>query len=459
MDPPSSTLRLGDIPPNVMLALLGLAGIGVPLAYVLYQNGGVDFRELSERMLALTTVDETDLMAVLPPWGSYAQENDSDDGLYVGGGTVNRSGIRLPCPASTVVLGWEGTCLDVHYDVKAGYVPEFRPGLAHLFLSLAAADTEVVLWSSIQQTDQFRQQLHKFLQSSVIPLDNSRYEAFQGFLEANYTRALAVEAGIAAKEGRAPRPMFPITTEDRLDLYAENVLRWVAVLGKEHCVASSTRNIRPVNLVAVPRAPWDVVAIDCTPPLELGLEETQIVRSDASAGPTYLGIPRFSTAPPRVMIEGEMMPKMSEGKKMEDKKVSDFTLFMLAELFSGFSSWRGEKEKGVRELLDESNGTSPASPPLQANAESSKRARKEGGVAIGDIAAPPNSSATAQMSISAYLDEKARLGSSVIREGLKSTSQSGTASDYSRAVFCALKRELKQKLRNGAPLENIKKLK
>ena len=340
--------------------------LGAPLAY-LGLHGGLELPYLEERWAALTSVDHEDLLSALPDLATYAGAEAAAAAAAArgdgGGGeeegeaqlapsrAVARAGARLPLPAATLVLGWEGVCVDVVYDPKAGYVPVPRPGLAALLLACADAGIDTVLWSSAALSDSVKEQVARLVEARVAPLDAARYDAFQARVTDNYERARAVELAMATREGRRPAPMLPITPRDRTDLYLENVLRVPAVLGKEHCVAGGGGEgggdaqqqqllLRPLNLLCHARCARAALgggcaAIDCVDASALGVPAHAGGGRAEAAGAE----PSAPAPPPPPPIYYLRLPAWRSGE-------GDFCLFLMAELVREYAEWRRAPEGG-----------------------------------------------------------------------------------------------------------------
>jgi hypothetical protein len=317
--------------------------LAAPFLY-LYATGGLTlssfFERVSDAWAGLAQVGGAELVLLLPAWDSYA-EGERGGGAFsfaplgaegaaaamAAQPAVGRAGASLPRPRFTVVLGWEGVCVDVAYDPKAGFKPLARPGLASLLLALAAAGAEVVVWSSASPSAVVAEQLAGVVAGAVAPLDVAGYLGLQARMEEAYERARAHEAAAAALERRAPRPMLPITREDRVAQYASHALRIAAVLGSEHTVpgeggggdSAAPANVRPVAALTHERAPWDVVVVDAAPRGAAGLPPTPALR-----GAQHVAVPPWAA-------------RAAPGE--------DPTLFLLAELFLWFGGWRRAAER------------------------------------------------------------------------------------------------------------------
>ena len=416
----------------------GALALAVPVV-LLWRDGTLErwWRAAANTIAALRDVDAGDLLGVLPPLADYAVPTDA-------GGRVTRAGVLLSPPAATLVLGWEGVCMDVLYDPKAGFVPVAREGFATLLLALADADAEVVVWSRSAPAAAVREQLFTLVRTLIVPRDMERHAAFQRFLTNNYERARAVEAGTAAKEGRAVRPMMPITDHDREELYAQNVLRIAAVLGREHCFAEDAGVggggggggtaappqpttspsppaqvvIRPVALLTHGRAPWDVIVVDAdTPSLAPEgsvnaapfLTPAGMSASAANAAaaartrPLHFPVPLFSARVAADAHEQGLPPPPP-----------DTTLHLLSECFTRFAAWR-----------------------------SSARREHSSEAPVGGVF----SAASASSSFAAYaslLSQRAR------EEGLLPTS--GSHLDATRGVLRVVHRDVRRAQREATPV-------
>jgi hypothetical protein len=352
---PRATTRSPSSPRRSLEARLvagvaaGAALLAAPFLYHI-ATGDLTLTALRERVadawVGLAQVGGEELVALLPAWDSYAVEGGGGGG---GGGgdagtsptaalgaaaggplaAVGRAGSALARPRCTVVLGWEGVCVDLAYDPKSGFRTVPRPGLAPLLLALAAAGAEVVVWSPTSPSAVVSEQLAGVVAAAVAPLDVGSYTALQARMEEAYARARAHEDAAAARERRPPRPMLPITREDRLAQYSAHALRIAAVLGSEHTVpweggggggaAAAAANARPVAALTHGRAPWDVAVVDAAPRAAAGLPARAAPR-----GAQHLAVPAWR----RGEEEGE-----------------DPTLFLLAEMMLWFGGWRRAAER------------------------------------------------------------------------------------------------------------------
>lgn len=304
--------------------------LAAPVAYE-FAFGGLTLAALRERAAdawaGLSRAGAAELLLLLlPAWESY----DAGGGGAGGGGdprgggapAVGRAGAPLARPRFTVVLGWEGVCVDVAYEPKAGFRALPRPGFAQLLLALAAAGAEVVVWSPTSPSAVVAEQLAGLVAGTVAPLDAGGYVALQARMEAAYARARDAEAAAAAREGRAPRAMLPITREDRVEQYTAHVLRVAAVLGSEHALpgGGGAAAVRPVAALTHERAPWDVVVVDALHRGAAGLPPAARAR-DAQ----HLALPEWRSA---AQGAGE-----------------DPSLFLFAELALWFGGWRRAAER------------------------------------------------------------------------------------------------------------------
>lgn len=295
----------------VAASVLGLAGVAAGLALVAKQENMTATELLSyasEQLLHMGDMEPADIAACLPDIDHYS---DPETGHK---GRPSRGGVRRR-PLGTIIVGWEGSLVDVVYNAKAGRIVVPRPGFERLLLACADADIEVVIWSATQSTPVVEEQLAYLLQHLVIPRDQARYTEFVTFLVEGYETAKAVELGMATKEGRPVRPMMPLIESEKPRLYQESVLRIVSVLGREHTLSGS----RPLHLLTARRPPSDLVILD---------SDTTLKDVDGIGAQTLL-----------------LPPFKAPDKPLQSPSDADPTLMLVASMIDRFDAWRTARKK------------------------------------------------------------------------------------------------------------------
>jgi hypothetical protein len=287
---------------------------------------------LRESISAVADPDVEDLLAILPPWESFADPEGSNSGAPRKGGTLTQ-------PTATVILGWEGTLVDSTYHPKAGRIAVPRPGFSYLLLALADAGVEVVLWSRDLSSNVLQEQFQQLLEHDIIPEDKDRYNAFVSFLEQNYKVAVGVEHAQAMKEGREPKPLQPLFDNDKPQLYVSTVLRIAAQLGREQSFVQGKEVLRPVDVLTRGRDTHSVLVIDSDPGLKVAFPDNTLLIApwpvqakeggDATTASSARAAAREATAmDPTLHLLGEMLERYSAAvqaakQKKESKEQKD----------------------------------------------------------------------------------------------------------------------------------------
>lgn len=212
------------------LLLLSL-GIITPIIYVMHDQR-LSFTEvidyIMEQFLEMGEYDDDDIRALLPSLETINNNNSS---------TSNSTKVQTnnKVPLATIILGWEGTLVDIVYHPKAGPMAVPRPGLDKFLLTCAHQSIEIVIWSKEYTSTTVQDQLKHIIQGIIIPQDKDRYDLFNDQLNHHYKEAKAMEFAMAHKENRTPRILPDIDYNERPNYYMKNMLNITAVLGKDHC--------------------------------------------------------------------------------------------------------------------------------------------------------------------------------------------------------------------------------
>jgi hypothetical protein len=403
-----STLRVA-----AAVALL-LLGVGAPVGYVMVDQG-LDLQEVLAYVFAVAEgaaeLDDADIAAALAPWAAFSDPDAPADSPQRG--TNGRGGV-LRRPVATLVLGWEGTLVDVTYHPRSGWIAVPRPGLDKLLLACAENLVEVVVWSREHGVGSVQDQVHHVVKDLVVPQDRDRYEAFQAYLDANYKAAVGMEVARAAEEGRRARPLEPISRDERPELYAKSVLRIAAVLGKEHCVAKGSGGagvtaeavkaeaeagaeggagapppspsksspsisaalttahgslLRPYQALAQMRPPGSLLVVDADESVKRDAAEyaASVVAGGEEEGEGWGAAAATSPvaalySPENVMVIApwKAPPAADSGGPGAPRRDGDPTLLLVAELVERFALWDGARREGWRRRQRDGEGAAAA---------------------------------------------------------------------------------------------------
>lgn len=288
-----------------------------------------------EGVRSLGQVDAEDLSAALPPFEVYSDPDTGAEG-------IPRGPVLLRAPTGTLVLGWEGTCVDVVYDPRAGYLPLPRPGLVELLLACADADIEVAIWSCSASAGTVEEQLKRLITGLIAQEDADRYADFRAFVLEGYERSRVEEAATAAKEGRAPRFVVPISDADVPDYYRQCVLRIAGVLGKELCHAAvdgqgklmgGPNKGRDVEMLTSGRRAKDVLLV---------VREDEVPAATVPSGSIVLAVPPY----PNLAQPGKGTGK---GGREQDE---DPTLMLMSAMIRRF----GEEHRAAKASTNPHDG-------------------------------------------------------------------------------------------------------
>ena len=214
----------------------------------------------------------------------------------------------LPPPPSncrgTVVIALEGTVLAKDFDRASGNRVVVRTGLRELLLYLGNTGFETVLWSPICDATAAGGYLDKIVDDLVRGTDRKRWLEFNKFIdnEARVASAfLSTPAGAPLAQStldassRAPHPLRThYLDSEKRTMYAERVLRIVAVLGKQHgqpsdiaqgnSNSSSPSHGRIIPLHLLPRKLESVLLLDASPAAALVYPQNTVVLPPFNSG-------------------------------------------------------------------------------------------------------------------------------------------------------------------------------
>ena len=182
-----------------------------------------------------------------------------------------------PGSPGTVVIALEGTVVARDFDRLAGTRVTVRPGLRQLLVFLGDAGFDTVLWSPHADASLAGAYLDRLVDDLTRPggLSHARWVSFCATLDREARGAAALELqrlqqlgaaeGAGEREQRSAPPLRTCMSDgERKTLFTEGVLRIVAVLGRQHGVASSgdTSSPRILPLPLLPRPDGSILLVD-----------------------------------------------------------------------------------------------------------------------------------------------------------------------------------------------------
>ena len=330
----------------------------IPIAYIMI-NEQLSFTEvldyLIEQIIEMGELEDNDVRSVLPIIQQNRNNNNTNSN------TNNKPVSNSKIPVATIIMGWEGTLVDMIYHPKAGLMAIPRPGLDKFLLTCSNHSIELIIWSKEYTSTTVQDQLKHIIQGMIIPQDKQRYDLFNEQLNYHYKEAKALELAMAYKEKRSVRNLPHIDNNERPNYYIKNMLNISAILGKDHCqtrylppktIPSSSSSlfsslynkihystlIRPYHLLMEQRLRTNPVIIMDNDTTKISTTTTS---SNERNDNSYI-----------LTIGTWKSPDSTNDKQQKDMYLNDPTLLLFSALFERYNTWKLEQEQ-----LNDKNNT------------------------------------------------------------------------------------------------------